>query len=240
MAHAARATRRRRPTFGGAAWTKSAAAAGDTEDASQATHFPANLRLASSLPREAFLKAVVQAQRYINAGDIYQVNLAQRLSVGAAPAAWDWFTRLGMVSPAPFAALVNAGDTQVVSSSPELFLRLSGGQVVTRPIKGTRPRGAGPDADARLAYELRTSPKENAELVMITDLLRNDLGRICQFGSVTVSDLARLERFAQVQHLVSTVEGRLRPEVTHLEALRACFPWRQHHGGAEDPGDGDY
>lgn len=178
----------------------------------------------SSLPRLAFLAAVRQAQRYIRAGDIYQVNLAQRLAMADAPPAWEWFEKLRAVSPAPYAAFVNEGATQVVSSSPELFLRLSGGQVITRPIKGTRPRGAEADADARLAFELQTSPKENAELVMITDLLRNDLGRICQFGSVTVPDLARLERFAQVQHLVSTVEGRLRPEATHLEALRACFP----------------
>jgi len=180
--------------------------------------------LPSSLPRDAFLAAVARAQRYIRAGDIYQVNLSQRLALDAAPPAWELFEELCAVSPAPFAAFVNDGLTQVVSSSPELFLRLSGAHAVTRPIKGTRPRAADPDADARLGFELQTSPKENAELVMITDLLRNDLGRICQFGSVTVPDLARLERFAQVQHLVSTVEGRLRREVTHLEALRACFP----------------
>jgi anthranilate/para-aminobenzoate synthase component I len=105
-----------------------------------------------------------------------------------------------------------------------LFLRLSGAHILTRPIKGTRPRGADPTQDARHACELQTSPKELAELVMITDLLRNDLGRVCAFGSVQAPELARLERFAQVQHLVSTVEGRLRPEVTHFAALAACFP----------------
>jgi para-aminobenzoate synthetase component 1 len=178
----------------------------------------------SSLPREAFLAAVSRAQRYIRAGDIYQVNLSQRLMVAAAPPPWELFENLSAISPAPYSAFINDGAMQVVSSSPELFLRLSGAHAVTRPIKGTRPRGADADADARLAFELRTSAKENAELVMITDLLRNDLGRVCQFGSVTVPDLARLERFAQVQHLVATVEGHLRPEVTHLEALRACFP----------------
>jgi para-aminobenzoate synthetase component 1 len=181
-------------------------------------------RMSSSLTREAFLAAVQRAQRYIRAGDIYQVNLSQRWMLDATPAAWELFEQLALVSPAPFAAFINDGNLQVLSSSPELFLRLSGAHALTRPIKGTRPRGAGADADARLAFELQTSAKENAELVMITDLLRNDLGRVCQFGSVTVPELARLERFAQVQHLVATVEGHLRPDVTHLEALRACFP----------------
>ena len=113
---------------------------------------------------------------------------------------------------------------QVVSSSPEQFLRLSGSHIQTRPIKGTRPRSADATRDAQLTYELQTSSKEMAELVMITDLLRNDLGRVCEFGSVQVPELVRLERFPQVQHLVSTVEGRLRPDITHLAALAACFP----------------
>jgi anthranilate/para-aminobenzoate synthase component I len=103
-------------------------------------------------------------------------------------------------------------------------LRLSGSHIQTRPIKGTRPRSSDPTRDAQLAYELQTSAKEMAELVMITDLLRNDLGKVCEFGSVQVPELARLERFAQVQHLVSTVEGRLRRDVTHFSALASCFP----------------
>jgi anthranilate/para-aminobenzoate synthase component I len=128
------------------------------------------------------------------------------------------------VSPAPFAAFLDCEAFQLTSSSPELFLRLDGSRIVTRPIKGTRPRSADADEDARLAYELQTSAKEDAELLMITDLLRNDLGKICEYGSVQVPDLMRLERFAQVQHLVSTVEGRLRADITHLAALAACFP----------------
>ena len=119
---------------------------------------------------------------------------------------------------------MQCGSFQLASSSPEQFLRLSGDHVTTRPIKGTRPRGMSPDLDARLGYELQTSAKDQAELVMITDLPRNDLGRFCEYGSVTVPDLAKLERFAQVQHLVSTVAGRLRPGVTHLHALASCFP----------------
>src|SRR5207245_2449592 len=113
---------------------------------------------------------------------------------------------------------------QIASSSPELFLRLSGAHIQTRPIKGTRPRSTDPTRDAQLTYELQTSPKEMAELLMITDLLRNDLGKVCEFGSVQVPELVRLERYPQVQHLVSTIEGRLRQEMTHFSAFSACFP----------------
>lgn len=180
--------------------------------------------LVSSLPQGEFIAAVERAQRYIRAGDIYQVNLAQRLGAACPFSGWEFFTRLSERSPAPFSAYFDCGDFQLVSSSPELFLRLSGQQIVTRPIKGTRPRSADPVRDAQLAFELQRSEKENAELLMITDLLRNDLGRVCEFGSVRVPDLMRLERFAQVHHLVSTVEGRLRDGVTHLDALAACFP----------------
>jgi para-aminobenzoate synthetase component I len=180
--------------------------------------------LSSNFTRVGFLAAIARAQRYIRAGDIYQVNLSQRLVAPWVASGWRLFQRLHEVSPAPFAAWLDGGDFQLASSSPELFLRISGSHVRTRPIKGTRPRGADPTRDAQLTYELQTSPKEMAELVMITDLLRNDLGRVCEFGSVQVPELVRLERFAQVQHLVSTVEGRLRPDVSHFAALAACFP----------------
>jgi len=191
--------------------------------------------ISSNLSREQFIAAVRRAQDYIRTGDIYQVNLSQRLTVGssrcddrtaprAVPAGWELFQRLSTVSPAPFSSYLDCGDFEVVSSSPEQFLRMSGSHIVTRPIKGTRPRDAEPTRDAQLAYELQTSAKELAELVMITDLLRNDLGKICEFGSVQVPDLAKLEKFAQVQHLVSTVEGRLRREVTHFAALASSFP----------------
>ena len=198
--------------------------------------------VSSNVTRAEFLSAVERAQRYIRTGDIYQVNLSQRLAVqfpwwGEAPdeparadtrlaknSGWELFTRLLAVSPAPFAAFLDCGDFQIASSSPEQFLRMSGSHIATRPIKGTRPRSADATRDAQLAYELQTNAKELAELVMITDLLRNDLGRVCEFGSVQVPELAHLERFAQVQHLVSTVEGRLRPDVTHFAALASAFP----------------
>jgi anthranilate/para-aminobenzoate synthase component I len=124
----------------------------------------------------------------------------------------------------PYAAWLDGGSFELVSASPELFLRLSGSEIATRPIKGTRPRSPDPDRDTQFAYELQTSAKEMAELVMITDLLRNDLGRVCEYGSIHVPALAQLERYAYIQHLVSTVAGRLRAGVSHLSALAACFP----------------
>ena len=178
----------------------------------------------SNLSRAEFISSVERAQRYIRTGDIYQVNLSQRLAAQTDFSGWELFQRLLAVSPAPFAAFLDCGDFQIASSSPEQFLRLSGSHITTRPIKGTRPRSADATRDAQLAYELQTSAKELAELVMITDLLRNDLGRVCEFGSVQVPELAKLERFAQVQHLVSTVEGRLRADVTHFAALASTFP----------------
>lgn len=180
--------------------------------------------ISSTLSCSEFIAAVEAAQRFIRAGDIYQVNISQRLSAPWTAGAWNLFRRLTDVSPAPCAAFVDCGEFQLASSSPELFLRLSGAHIQTRPIKGTRPRSSDATRDAQLAYELQTSAKEQSELVMITDLLRNDLGRVCEYGSVQVPDLLRLEKFAQVQHLVSTVEGRLRSDVTHLAALASCFP----------------
>jgi para-aminobenzoate synthetase component 1 len=152
------------------------------------------------------------------------VNLSQRLSAPWPESGWGLFDRLSAVSPAPFSAYLNCGDFQICSTSPELFLRLSGRQIQTRPIKGTRPRSADLARDTQMTYELQTSVKEMAELVMITDLLRNDLGKVCEFGSVHVPELVRLERYPQVQHLVSTVEGRLRGEATHFSAFASCFP----------------
>ena len=178
----------------------------------------------SDCSRTDFIRRVKLAQRYIRSGDIYQVNLSQRLAARQRVPSWQLFQRLTSSSPAPFAAYLDCGDFQIVSSSPELFLRASGAQIQTRPIKGTRPRAECPTRDAQLAYELQTSPKETAELVMITDLLRNDLGKVCEFGSVQTPDLIRLERYPQVQHLVSTVTGQLRPDVDHLTALASCFP----------------
>jgi para-aminobenzoate synthetase component 1 len=178
----------------------------------------------SNLTRAQFIANVQRAQDYIHHGHIYQVNLSQRLAAHWPHSAWDLFNNLHAVSPAPFSAYLDCDDFQLCSSSPELFLRLSGNSIQTRPIKGTRPRSTDSVRDAQLTYELQTSAKEMSELVMITDLLRNDLGKICEYGSVNVPELVRLERYPQVQHLVSTVEGRLRDDQTHFSSFASCFP----------------
>jgi anthranilate/para-aminobenzoate synthase component I len=174
--------------------------------------------------RENFLAMVRRAQEYIAAGDIYQVNLSHRIASPWSGDPWAFYEALRHYSPAPNAAFLDLGDRAVLSASPESFLKMSGPAIRTRPIKGTRPRRADPLADERSAFDLLTSAKEVAELVMITDLERNDLGSVCEFGSVTVPELLKLERHEQVFHLVSTVEGRLRAGVDHAAAFRACFP----------------
>lgn len=178
----------------------------------------------SNLSRAEFVLKVRAAQEYIRHGHIYQVNLSHRLRADLPSTGWDLFQSLQQASPAPFAAYLNCDDFEICSSSPEMFLRMSGAHIQTRPIKGTRQRSADPTRDAQLSYELQTSAKETSELVMITDLLRNDLGKVSEFGSVQVPDLLRLERYPQVQHLVSTVEGRLRNSITHFAAFASCFP----------------
>jgi para-aminobenzoate synthetase component I len=178
----------------------------------------------SNLSRADFLERVIRAQDFIRSGEIYQVNLSQRLAASLTFSSWKLFQSLSAVSPASFSAYLDCGEYQISSSSPEQFLRLSGKHIQTRPIKGTRPRSADLTRDAQLTYELQTSPKELSELVMITDLLRNDLGKVCEFGSVQVPELVRLERYPQVQHLVSTVEGRLRSDISHFAAFASCFP----------------
>ena len=151
-------------------------------------------------------------------------NLSARLTATVTGDLFSLYETLRDASPAPMAAYLNLGGREILSSSPETFLKISGRGIETRPIKGTRPRFADPDEDRRSAYELQTSAKEIAELVMITDLLRNDLGQVCEFGSVEVTEMLQLETLAQVHHLVSTVTGTLRPETDALAALAACFP----------------
>ncbi len=184
------------------------------------------MRFSPLMDKETFCGMVRRAQEYIAAGDIYQVNLSYPWSApwpkNLEP--WDFYERLREQSPAPYGAYLDLAGVQVFSASPECFLKMSGRHILTHPIKGTRPRGATPAQDADLARELVESPKERAELVMITDLERNDLGQVCEYGSVEVTALLRLERYAQVQHLVSAVEGRLRENVDYVDAFAACFP----------------
>jgi len=177
-----------------------------------------------NLSATRYIAAFRRIQHYIHAGDCYQVNFAQRFAAPAEGDPWAAYRVLRGLNPAPFSAYLTTPYGQVLSSSPERFLQVRDGWVETRPIKGTRPRGATPAEDALLARELLASPKERAENLMIVDLLRNDLGRVCAPGSVQVPRLFELERYATVQHLVSTVTGRLAPGQDVLSLLRACFP----------------
>ena len=180
----------------------------------------------SNLSREQFVERVRRAQDYITSGDIYQVNLSQQFSADfpKAESLFPLYDRLRSVSPAPMAAYMACGDHEILSSSPETFLNMHGRAIETRPIKGTRPRFADPELDSRSAFELQTCEKEIAELVMITDLERNDLGRVCEFGTIAVTEMLKHERLEQVHHLVSTVTGQLRGEADQLDALQACYP----------------
>lgn len=180
----------------------------------------------SGVSQERFCRLVEQAQHYIAAGDIYQVNLSHRFHAAIEEEVdlFPLYESLRERSPAPFSAFLRLEGKEILSSSPEEFLSISGRTIRTRPIKGTRPRFRDRERDEKSAYDLITSQKEVAELIMITDLERNDLGQICEFGTVEATDLLKLERFAQVFHLVSTIEGTLRPEIHAIEALKACFP----------------
>jgi para-aminobenzoate synthetase component 1 len=171
-----------------------------------------------------YCDAVRGALDYIAAGDIFQVNLSQRFTAVGRPEPLELYLRLKAVSPAPFAAFLRWDDLAVVSASPEWFYQTRGDRIITRPIKGTRPRGGTAQEDARLIEELRASPKDRAELTMIVDLERNDLGRICRYGSIRVDDPLAIESFAQVHHQVATVAGRLRAESGPVDVVRALFP----------------
>ena len=178
----------------------------------------------ANFSREGYLEAVERAREYIAAGDIFQVNLSQRFEVPLPFPPYQLYKQLRRCNPAPYAAYLNFPGVQVVSASPELFLRLKGDRVETRPMKGTRPRGTEPEQDQALARELQGSIKDRAENVMIVDLMRNDIGRVCRFGTVRVPRLYTLEKYATVWQLTSTVAGRLRAGLGTVDLLRAAFP----------------
>jgi para-aminobenzoate synthetase component 1 len=178
----------------------------------------------SNLSADDYLRMIRRGVEYIHAGDLFQVNLAQRLLAPADTNSVDLYLRLRDRNPAPYAGYFDLGAWQICSASPECFLTVRGRQVETRPIKGTRGRSHRPEADLFAGDELRASEKDRAENVMIVDLMRNDLSRVCQADSVHVSQLCRLETYAFVQHLVSVVRGELRPECAPLDLVRASFP----------------
>ena len=176
------------------------------------------------MTREQYVAGVERALEYIAAGDIYQVNLAQRFSHPFEGSPFALFSALRKLSPSFYGAYLNCGDHVVISSSPELFLSQQGRMIETRPIKGTRPRGANREEDQQLKEDLLGSAKEAAELTMIVDLERNDLGRVCEYGSVEVSQHRYVEELPTLFHTISTVRGRLREGVGAVDVLRATFP----------------
>ena len=178
----------------------------------------------SNFTRSEYERAVQRIREYIGAGDVYQVNLSQRFETDFAGDGYSLFQRLYAMNPAPFFAYIHAGEHQILSTSPERFLLRDGQRVETRPIKGTRPRGATPEQDEHMRAELAHSPKDDAELSMIVDLLRNDIGRVCAGGSVFVAEHKRLEAYQNVYHLVSVVEGILAEGKTSTDLIRATFP----------------
>ena len=196
-----------------------------TANRSEPTHFVRRRPvLESNFSREDYLRAIEKAKEYIYAGDIYQVNLSQRFRTKLPMEAHRLYAKLRSINPAPFACYLNFGDVTIVSSSPERFLKVEGNMVQTRPIKGTRPRGGDDYEDRLLKEDLLASEKDRAELTMIVDLERNDLGRVCDYGSVNVTEHAVAETYATVFHLVSTVKGRLLPGYNCMDLLKACFP----------------
>lgn len=179
----------------------------------------------SSFSPQEYESGVRRIQEYIRDGDIYQVNLCQRFSrPWGANHLRELYRNLREISPASFSGFIDQGTRQILSSSPELFLKMSGRHCVTRPIKGTRPRFEEAIRDEQSAFELIRSEKDLAELIMITDMERNDLGKFCEHGSVKVTDLVKLEKFAQVFHLVSTVEGIIMEGISQPRALQSAFP----------------
>lgn len=187
---------------------------------------PAMQFVRSNVRRTEYLTAVERAQAYISAGDIYQVNLSHRLEGRWSGPIWPLYERLRAASPVPFGAYLDLGHTTILSASPERFLQLGpeDRRVDTRPIKGTRPRGATEGEDNALVEELLSSEKDRAEHLMIVDLMRNDLGKVCAIGTVHVPELFRLEPYATVWQMVSVIRGTLRPELDAIDLLKACFP----------------
>ena len=183
----------------------------------------------SNMAQQKFEAMVRQAKDYIAAGDIYQVVLSQRFSRETSAEAFDVYRAVRRLNPSPYMfffdfGLVDGEPYYLVGSSPEMFVRLEGRTASLRPIAGTRPRGADSNGDAALAIELLADPKERAEHVMLVDLGRNDLGRVCEYGTVNVSEFFTVERYSHVMHIVSHVEGKLRPELTAFDLVRAAFP----------------
>jgi anthranilate synthase component 1 len=181
-------------------------------------------RVTSNFTRAGFEAAVEKAREYINAGDAFQIVLSQRFRTETRARPFDIYRALRVVNPSPFMFYLRAGTVTLIGASPEIMCRVENGLVTNRPLAGTRRRGATPDEDRALSEELVNDPKERAEHIMLVDLARNDVGRVAEIASVKIGDLLTVERYSHVMHLSSTVTGRLRPELTAFDALRASLP----------------
>ncbi|HEY3316670.1 MAG TPA: anthranilate synthase component I [Bacillota bacterium] len=182
------------------------------------------LSVEANLTRPEFEASVRRAKEHILAGDIFQVVLSQRLTARVDAQPLDIYRLLRTVNPSPYMFYITIGDLKIIGASPEMLVRVENGTVNLRPIAGTRPRGATEAEDLSLEADLLADEKERAEHVMLVDLGRNDLGRVCEFGTVTVKEMMRVERYSHVMHIVSDLEGRLRPDADAFAALTACFP----------------
>ncbi len=196
----------------------------ETASPAPAEPFRLHGRFTPDISRDDYRRGIERIQTYIQAGDCYQVNFTQRFRAACSGDAWSAYSALRKACPTPFAGFVGLGDGAIVSLSPERFLRLQGGRVETRPIKGTRPRGHDEQSDAAQAQALLASEKDRAENLMIVDLLRNDLGRSCRIGSVRVPQLFALESYPNVHHLVSCVTGELADRLDAFDLLAGSFP----------------
>jgi anthranilate synthase component I len=182
------------------------------------------LLVRSNFEKNDYLNAVTKAKEYIAAGDIFQVVLAQRFEVDLKTSPFEVYRALRIVNPSPYMYFLKMPDTAIVGSSPEMLVRIQGNDVSYRPIAGTRPRGANDVEDERLAQELKADEKERAEHIMLVDLGRNDLGRVCKYGTVHVEELMFIERYSHVMHLVSSLRGQLPGNIDRLDTMMACFP----------------
>jgi anthranilate synthase component 1 len=185
---------------------------------------PADTTLSTNLSREDYERIVQQAKEYISAGDVIQVVLSQRLSRRVAADSFDIYRALRSLNPSPYMYYLTYGDLKIIGSSPERLVSVQDGEVVTRPIAGSRPRGATPEEDEALAAELLADEKERAEHIMLLDLGRNDVGRVCRYGTVQVDEQMVIEKYSHVQHIVSNVRGQIRAGRDQFDVLRACFP----------------
>jgi para-aminobenzoate synthetase component 1 len=196
----------------------------DSRPALTFTDAGSSSRLCFLSSQAEYQQAVGRAKQYIQAGDIFQANLSLRFQAAVAADAWSIYRRLQAINPSPFACYWQSPWGVLISCSPERLVQLQGSAAQTRPIAGTRPRGKTPELERQLAGELVANAKERAEHIMLVDLERNDLGRVCEWGSVVVDELLVVERYSHVMHLVSNVRGTLRPEKNAVDLIRALFP----------------